>query len=221
MVTTIYMVRHCQSQGNLNGRFQGRSDAEITEAGKKQLDLLSLRFRNKTIDVIYSSPLKRAMATAQAINRFHELPILEAEELLEIDVGELEDSPLSAVAGKYPELAYAWDNTVDLCCFPGGETMAQVYERTTGFLNRIAAENPGKICVLATHGGVIRCLYAYVKFGKPEGLRESTVFGNTGVSIIEADGQGRFTLKVANDLSHLPEGLGALPVPFRFTTEVV
>ena len=50
MVTTLYIIRHCQSAGNLTGRFQGRFDAPVSEAGEKQLDLLSLRFRNEHLD---------------------------------------------------------------------------------------------------------------------------------------------------------------------------
>ena len=75
MVTTLYIVRHCQSAGNLSGRFQGRFDAPVSETGEKQLELLSLRFRNEHLDAIYTSPLVRAYRTAEAINRFHNLPI--------------------------------------------------------------------------------------------------------------------------------------------------
>ena len=45
-MTTLYIIRHCQSAGNLTGRFQGRFDAPVSEAGEKQLDLLSLRFQH-------------------------------------------------------------------------------------------------------------------------------------------------------------------------------
>ena len=57
LVTTLYIVRHCQSAGNLSGRFQGRFDAPVSETGEKQLELLSLRFRNEHLDAIYTSPL--------------------------------------------------------------------------------------------------------------------------------------------------------------------
>ena len=72
-MTRIILVRHCEAAGNLNRRFQGHTDAEVTENGKKQLELLALRMRNVKIDYLYSSPLKRAYATAEAINQFHHL----------------------------------------------------------------------------------------------------------------------------------------------------
>ena len=57
-MTRIILVRHCEAAGNLNRRFQGHTDAEVTENGKKQLELLALRMRNVKIDYLYSSPLK-------------------------------------------------------------------------------------------------------------------------------------------------------------------
>ena len=65
MVTKIYLIRHCQSMGNVQHRFQGRFDAEVSPDGAKQLELLGLRFRNQPIDAIYTSPLQRARATAE------------------------------------------------------------------------------------------------------------------------------------------------------------
>ena len=130
MVTTLYIIRHCQSAGNLTGRFQGRYDAPVSEAGEKQLDLLSLRFRNEHLDAIYSSPLIRAYRTAEAVNKFHGLPIQKDEGLLEIDVGDMENMLLSDIGRKYPELAYNWDHAPDLCRFPHGETMEEAYLRS-------------------------------------------------------------------------------------------
>ena len=83
-MTRIILVRHCEAAGNLNRRFQGHTDAEVTENGKKQLELLALRMRNVKIDYLYSSPLKRAYATAEAINQFHHLPIYVEADLMEI-----------------------------------------------------------------------------------------------------------------------------------------
>ena len=51
-MTRIILVRHCEAAGNLNRRFQGHTDAEVTENGKKQLELLALRMRNVKIDYL-------------------------------------------------------------------------------------------------------------------------------------------------------------------------
>ena len=213
-------MRHCQSAGNLSGRFQGRFDAPVSETGEKQLELLSLRFRNETLDAIYSSPLIRAYKTAEAINKFHGLSIQKDNGLLEIDVGEIENQLLTEIGIKYPELAHNWDFSPDLCVFPGGETMVQVYERINRTIDQIIADNPGKRVAISTHGGVIRNLYARVQYGSIEGLRKSVVFGNTSVSVLEAE-DGKLTWKTINDQSHLPEELRHSPTQYTFHTEAI
>lgn len=221
MVTTLYIVRHCQSMGNIEGRFQGRFDAEVSEAGKKQLDLLSLRFRNEHLDAIYASPLKRAYQTAEAVNRFHHLPIHAMDGLLELDVGDMENLKLSEIGEKFPEVAKNWDQSPDLCEFPHGETMRQAYNRVNDALDQIIRENAGKTVFVATHGGVIRNLYARVCSGCVEGIRQSAVFGNTGVSILEADESGCLSWKLINDQSHLPEELRRPPTVYKFHREAL
>ena len=220
MVTTLYIVRHCQSAGNLSGRFQGRVDAPVSEVGEKQFELLSLRFRNEPLDAVYSSPLIRAYQTAEAIDRFHNLPIQTMDGLLEIDVGEIENKLLTDIGQEYPELAHNWDHAPDLCEFPGGETMAQVYQRINQAIDEIVAENPGKRVAVSTHGGVIRNLYARVEYGSIEGLRKSAVFGNTSVSVLEIE-DGNWSWKYVNDLTHLPEELQHAPTKYTFHTEAL
>lgn len=220
MVTTLYVVRHCQSAGNLSGRFQGQFDAPVSEAGRKQLDLLSLRFRNEHLDAIYSSPLKRAYETAEAINRFHDLPIQVCKGLSEIDVGDMENMLLTEISEKFPQVAYNWDNAPDLCVFPHGETMAQVYQRVQDTITQILAENQGKTVAVATHGGFIKNLNAWVQFGSIQGLRKGVVFGNTSVSTLVAE-DGKLRWESVNDMSHLPEELRKSPMKYSFHTEAV
>lgn len=216
MVTRIYLIRHCQSMGNIEHKFQGQYDADISPAGEKQLELLGLRFRNEPIDVIYTSPLKRARMTAQAIAKYrNDIEVIDEPGFIEMNVGELENRSLKELALNYPETAKKWDRYPDLCEFPGGETMAEVYERVNRALDRVIAENPGRIVVITTHGGVLRNLYARIQFGEPAGIRKSEVFGNTGVSTVIAEGD-RLYFESTNDLSHLPEDMRRPPTKFSF-----
>lgn len=220
MVTTVYLVRHCQSTGNTEGRFQGRFDAPVGEEGRKQLALLALRFRNEPLDALYSSPLTRAMETARAVNEYHHLPIQQREGLLEISAGDIENMLVTEVARRYPELTDHWNHAPDRCEFPHGETMEQVYTRVNRELDEIIAENPGRRMFIATHGGVIRNIYARVAHGSILGLRDGAVFGNTGVNVLLAeDGDLRFAQ--VNDLAHLPENLRRKPTIFSFETEAI
>lgn len=215
MVTKIYLVRHCQSMGNIEYRFQGRYDAEISPEGAKQLELLGLRFRNEPIDMIYTSPLKRARMTAEAIGKYHDISIIEEPGFLEMNVGDLENRSLKELAMEYPETAQAWDKCPDLCVFPGGETMAQVYARANAALDKVIADNPGKTVVVTTHGGVLRNIFARIAFGEPEGIRQSEVFGNTGVSLAEAE-NGVINWQYVNSLEHLPEEMRRPKIYYSF-----
>lgn len=217
----IYIVRHCESMGNVEHRFQGRFDAPVSPRGEQQMELLALRFRNTRLDAIYSSPLSRALRTAQAVNRFHDLPVQVWDSLSELDVGEMENLLLTEIGEKFPLVAKNWDESPDLCEFPGGETMKQAYDRVNGALDQIIAENPGKTVLIATHGGVIRNLDARIRTGDVTGMRSGAVFGNTGVSILEADGRGGLQWTLVNDQSHLPEELRRSPTKYKFHTEAV
>lgn len=216
MVTTLYLIRHCQSMGNIQRRFQGRFDAEVSPDGVKQLALLGLRFRNEPIDAIYTSPLKRARATAEAIAQYHpELEIKEEPGLIELDCGDMENLLLTEVAERFPQVARDWDQSPDLCQFPGGESMAQVYERANRALDRIIQDHAGERVVVTTHGGVLRNLFARVAYGELKGIRRSEVFGNTGVSTLAAE-DGVLRWEKVNDLSHLPEDMRRPPTRFEF-----
>lgn len=215
MVTKIYLIRHCQSMGNIQHKFQGRYDADISPDGAKQLELLGLRFRNEPIDVIYTSPLKRARMTAQAIGKYHNIDVIEEPGFIEIDCGRMENLLLSEVAVQFPETARNWDESPDLCQFPGGETMGEVYERVNAALDRVIAENPGRTIVVTTHGGVLRNLYARITYGELIGIRKSEVFGNTGVSTVIAE-DGGLRWESINNLDHLPEDMRRPPTKYSF-----
>ena len=215
MVTKIYLIRHCQSMGNTEHKFQGQYDADVSPAGEKQLELLGLRFRNEHIDAIYTSPLKRARATAEAIAKYHNMEPIAEPGLIEIDCGRMENLLLTDVARLFPEVALNWDRSPELCEFPGGETMREVYERVNAALDRIIAENPGRTVVVTTHGGALRNLYARIQYGEPIGIRKSEVFGNTGVSTLIAE-NGGLRFESINDLPHLPENMRRPPTHFSF-----
>ena len=206
MVTFLYLVRHCQSMGNVEDKFQGRFDSPVSPLGEKQLDLLSLRFRNVRLDGVYASPLQRTLRTGEAIARFHRLEVLPREDFIELDVGELDDLPQAELARVRPDIVRDWDVTPDLLSFPGGENMAQAYERCRKAVLDLAEENPGKTLAVATHGGVLRCIDACARFGSLEGMRqagETYRVGNTGISLLKVE-DGRLSWEFFNDVKHLP-----------------
>ena len=96
-MTQIYLIRHAEAEGNLYRRVQGHYDGDITERGRKQIDKLAERFRDIHLDALYSSDLRRAVTTASAITRYHDLPLITTPRLREVAMGCWEDRPWGEV----------------------------------------------------------------------------------------------------------------------------
>lgn len=205
MKTTLYLVRHCQAMGNRNRCFQGLTDTQISEDGQKQLDLLSVRLRNTIFDAAYSSPLLRARLTAEAMVRFHPVPVRILPGLVEINAGEWEGQSWETIPDHWPREARDWNERPWDCCPPGGEPMRQVFARMQAALVQIARENPGKTVAVASHGCAIRNAVCWA-MGKPiEEIGDFDFADNTGITRLEIDENGAPTLLCFNDISHLPE----------------
>src|SRR6478672_925857 len=92
--TTVYIVRHGENPANINREFSYRLvDYSLTPKGVRQAEDTARFFRDKQIDAIYSSPLKRAVETAEIIAAPLGLPVALIEEFREINVGTLEEQP--------------------------------------------------------------------------------------------------------------------------------
>lgn len=205
------MVRHCQSMGNLQNVFQGQSEYGVSPIGEQQLALLSLRFRNIHLDAIYSSPLLRAVKTAEAIRAYHNnLSVTRLDDLKEIDVGELEGRKLQGVFEGYPELAERWNEAPQDCVFPGGESTVQVYARAKSALSSILKESAGKTVVVTSHGFLLRNMVCALLKDDLQALPMIRIGGNTSVSEFEISETGVKVVQM-NDLSHLPAELKGDP----------
>ena len=203
----LYLVRHCESLGNHENIFQGQLDLGITPTGEKQLALLSLRFRNIPIDAVYTSPLKRARKTADAVNAYHNVPVTELSELMEVNVGALSGMKLDKAFSDYPDFAEKWQNSPQDCAFPEGETTAQVYHRAEKALHRVAEDCMGKTAVITSHGFLLRCMVCGLLEHNIDRLSEVRIGGNTSVSEFYIYENGSTEVVRLNDSSHLPKEL--------------
>lgn len=208
-MTTIYLVRHCEAMGNINRIFQGHTDEEISENGRLQLEKLAERFRNIHLDALYSSPLKRARRTAEAVNRHHRLPMHMDDRLMEINGGHWEEKPWAALPELYPDEWADWSSRPWLFQPKGGEAMGEVYRRMAAVLQDIAAAHPGQTVAAASHGCAIRNALCWAA-GRPiEELLEIPWCDNTAVTILDFP-DNRPVIRLANDNSHLDEELSTL-----------
>lgn len=200
-------MRHCEAEGNNKRLFQGSTDCDITELGKKQLDLLGERFKNIHLDKIYTSPLIRAKKTALAIKGNREVPLTEDKNFAELHGGIVEGKPFLETFKSIPGLAEIWNNSPQDFAPPGGEAMRNAYVRIWDAVLAAVRENIGKTVAIATHGGVIRCLNCRLTYGSIDRLKDTPWCENTGVTLINFNDDMSAQVKFMNDTSHVPEEL--------------
>jgi broad specificity phosphatase PhoE len=202
-MTRIYLIRHCEADGNINRVFHGHTDAGISENGKKQLAFLSERARGWKLDAVYASPLARALLTAQAVNRFHQLPIQPLAGLMEINGGHWEGCKFADLPQLYPDEFLSWEETPWEFSVAQGESMAQVYDRIWNTVLDIVRENPGQSVCVVSHGCAIRNFLCRASGLPLCRLSEVDWCDNTAVSIVDFDEALHPTVVLQNDTSHL------------------
>ncbi len=209
-MTTIYLIRHGQAEGNYYRRCHSWHNGLLTSKGREQLVLLEKRFENVHIDAVYSSDLYRAMSTAGAIYRPRGLTLRVDPGLREIGAGAWEDIPWGQLLHDHREALTSF-----LCCDPdwyieGGEHFPQVRERVERAVARIAAAHPGQTVAVVSHGCAIRAgLSAWLGMGVDR-IGLTPLSDNTGVAKLEVE-NSHVQVVYYNDNSHL----GAFASPAR------
>lgn len=206
-MTEIYLIRHCEAQGNVLRQLQGVTDALVSDLGKKQLKALSKRFENVKLDAVYSSPLLRAYETACAVADNKGIEVTKVDGLIELDCGVLEAKPFAEIFAEGTELGDIWYNHPEEFAPQNGETMRAGYERIWQTVLKLAKENKGKTIAAASHGGVLRCLLSRLLYNDIKGLNKVGWSDNTAVSLIRFDDAFNPTVVYHYDYSHLTEDL--------------
>ncbi|MDR0937478.1 MAG: GNAT family N-acetyltransferase [Oscillospiraceae bacterium] len=206
-MTTLYIVRHAESEGNLYRRFYGSYDGKLSVNGRKQLDFLRERFLSIPLDAVYSSDLTRAYQTALAISEPKGLTVIREPGLREFHLGDWEDSSVGEKEELEAELLREFTVSPATWRVPNSETFPDVQNRAVAAIKAIAAKHPGQSVAVATHGMVIRALQAYILNVDADNIGTVRYVDNTSVTVIDADENGNLTQTLAGDSSHLPTEL--------------
>ncbi|MCK4762201.1 MAG: histidine phosphatase family protein [Candidatus Aminicenantes bacterium] len=169
LIKTIFLVRHGKTAYNDDDLLQGSIDLPISESGKKEAELLAQELQNEKFDVFFHSPLKRALQTAEIVNKHHKKPFKEIPCFSEIEVGQWEGLNYFDMIANNNEIFLAWlqDPTVEI---PGGESLCQVFERVKPGVQEILA-SPFSHILIAAHAAVNRGILAALLNIKPEPAR--------------------------------------------------
>ena len=208
-MTTIYLIRHAEAEGNLYRRIHGWYDALVTENGLRQIQALEQRFQGEHFDAVWSSDLYRTCTTARAVYEPRGLELRTDPELRELNMGDWEDQTWGQVRRTQPGELDRFNRSDPTWTAPRGEGLGELGERVERALRRIAAAHPDQTVAVFSHGTAIRQALARIKGIPPEewhGLRHSD---NTAVSCLKWDGAA-FQLAFEGDNSHLDPAISTL-----------
>ena len=209
-MTTIYLIRHAEAEGNRYRIWQGASEGKITEHGNRQLKALAERFRSIPIDALYSSHRDRAQTTALALLDGHPDLVLKTDpRLQEINVGTWEQKAFANTAYYYPKQMEYFNHDPARFEVEGAERFDEVRRRMEQALADIAQNHPGQTVAVASHGMAIRTILAWYLQIPSNRISELPHGDNTSVSKVLMDGDN-VTVEYCNDDSHLGEELGTL-----------
>lgn len=200
-VTKLILIRHGQTVWNKLGRYQGQADVELSDAGKKQAELLGENFPYDKVDAVYSSNLKRAVETAQAVADKFNLTVNPCQEFREINFGEWEGLTYEEIHGKWPKEHEMLFKSPDKLVCPQGEGFMDVQARAVGKMLELVEKHEGQTVVVAAHGGVIRTMLCHA-LGMPLKYMWRIRQDNTAINVVSAYEEG-MVVELLNSTQHL------------------
>jgi broad specificity phosphatase PhoE len=202
--TVTLLLRHGQTPMSVERRYAGRSpetDVPLTETGVRQAAAAAKRLASAGIGTIVSSPLQRAVRTAEEVAAVTGVPVVTDDGCRETDFGAWEGLTFAEVRERWPAEMTAWLADPEVPP-PGGESFAQVNERVTAALHRVLAERERQTVLLVSHVTPIKTLVAAALLAPPAALFRMHL---DVAALCEIDWypDGPAVLRSYNDTAHL------------------
>ncbi|WP_395973566.1 2,3-diphosphoglycerate-dependent phosphoglycerate mutase [Chryseobacterium cucumeris] len=176
----LFLVRHGQSLWNLENRFTGWKDIDITEAGIEEAKKAGIALKVERIDIAFTSALIRAQHTLSIILDVignPDIPVIQDKALNERCYGNLEGLNKADTALKYgAEQVHIWRRSYDVIP-PGGESLKDTYNRVIPYFEREIQPllKQGKNVLIVAHGNSLRALIMYLEHLSPEEILEREI----------------------------------------------
>jgi broad specificity phosphatase PhoE len=164
----LILVRHGQTDWNLQRRVQGLSNLGLNETGRGQAEALAQSLKDVKVDAIYTSPLRRAQETARAISRFHQVEVVTVDGLKELDVGEVDGLTYEEMRIHHSEFFTKWMADFTSVKLPGGGTVPELRDQCCAAVQDIVKkQQPGiggkygdkdRVVIAVTHFFPIMCI---------------------------------------------------------------
>lgn len=205
-VTRILLIRHGHTASNGPTRqpvMSGWADLSLSETGHRQVAVLGAIDAAASLDVIYSSPLRRAVVTAEALAG-KRVPLRCLDGLREVGCGIVDGLPLDVVQRSFAsEWARNSAEIEDDFRWPGGESYAELRRRAVETLSRIARDHRDARVAAVTHAGVITQVIGHLRGVAPRHWSRFRV-GNASITELDWSGTSGAIVRL-DDRGHLPE----------------
>lgn len=182
-ISTIYIVRHGETEWNTKRLIQGHGDSPLTKAGVKQAKNLAKRLKNISFDAVFSSDLLRAKRTAQIITQEKKTAVKTAQALRERSFGRFEGKQIDEFRKELQR------------DFEEYESDEELMQRFIPFLREATITYVGKKILIVTHGGVMRSFLVHLGYGTPAELTWGTVKNSAFIKLL-SDGVDFFLKEV-------------------------
>lgn len=162
-LTTLYLVRHGQTDWNIQGRWQGHADIPLNAVGRQQAEQIARSLASAGLSALFSSDLQRAAATAEAVSTMTGLPVNYDPRLREIHQGEWQGLVMGEVEARYSDLlAHSKVDPLNVAP-PGGETVLEVRDRLVRAVEDICRRHPLERVALVSHGFALALIWVHYR----------------------------------------------------------
>lgn len=190
-VTRFCFVRHGETEWNAERRLQGHIDIALNAAGLRQAAAAGQWLQKWAVNALYSSDLKRAWATAEAIAQALGLAAQASSELRERNCGIFEGLTYDEARTRHADAYERFDGRDPDYRLETGESLQQMHARISGKILTLEALHRGQTLVVVVHGGVLDIINRFVR-GKPLAEPRDFLIPNAGLNWVScADGVWR------------------------------
>jgi len=196
----LLLIRHGQTNWNLEQRFQGQSDIPLNETGRKQAQALAEQLAAEPFDAVYSSDLQRATETADIIRKSGFQP---DARLREVNFGDWEGLTYDEIKSKHPDTLAAWESDIFKNAPPHGETLEGLAIRVQSMLDELREKHDDQTVLIVAHGGVLQTLIC-LALKLPPTMYWQFHLSTASLSEVAFYPAGAI-LNSLNDTSHLPK----------------
>jgi broad specificity phosphatase PhoE len=198
----ILLIRHGETDWNKDRRIMGREPIGLNETGRRQSKELQEALSDLSVEAVYSSPVNRALVTAEILCQGRTLAPVADERLVEVDYGQWVGKTFMEVRAMPGYIPYM--RRLETPVAPGGETLFQVRDRAMAFLNHVAELHLDGNIFVVSHADWIKCVFMQLLLIPFENIWSFRI-DNTSVGLLETEERGFRVLTINHgiDMNHL------------------